>query len=351
MVNIMQSKTIQISLAIAVALCACGEPYTVDEHANDPPVVTDVIMRDGVASVASPALVSAELNAAIYVWEDGQEVFPFNFPYVRFNKLMDGYTIETVGKDKLTGRDLGNCGPTGNITMTADGANVSALRTCYSPSDLLVGVQPSRPTATDPFAAYPFLTYGARYTISLTSGITDKGGRALSPYSLSFNVRPFELLRATNAGRSAVIYGAAGTRFAASEIKTLSSASGAGSVVRLVFSGPVSVASLADARFKIGTSDVVQNDENGKPNYGKAARADPFGHFSAGRDPRVVYVMPPQYILSNGEAGLEPGDYSLVLPVFTDMATGARTGVSDDGTVTGSPVTLEQELRIDFKVN
>jgi hypothetical protein len=358
------------SVAMAMALSACDEPYTTDPGANESPKVASVIIRDAFGSASN--LSASERNAAIYEYcndtaeaDEGvsscaaanEPIFAFNFPFVVFNKLMQGETIEnTPPVDAVTNQPLGNCAPNdnGSVTLTVDGTRVAKTRVCYSPSDRLVSVQPSVATDADPYAAFPFLQYESTYNVALTSAIKDKKGAGLAPFSKTFTVRPFGVVAVSDAQRSISVYGAPGTAFEVEEAEALhapdptlgeGSLSGIGTVLRVVFSGPVAgataLANAATIEIRNASDNSPVTITSGGNNLGtKILRKDPAGGFNAGRDTRVLYVVPPQYSASGGDDGLPVGDYILHIPVT----------VTDDSSVTGTNVPLAEAVDVPFSV-
>jgi hypothetical protein len=366
----MKATTI-IMLAGCVALAACDEPYTVDPNANAPPQVTirsgsdvpdalqgtrDVLLRDSFGTTTN--LSKSEGDIMNFEWDGKSTAFPSNFPFIRFNKLLDGSTIEKTEIDQLTGRELGQCEPQpGAIEVTEAAVAVTAIRTCYSPSDKLVGVQILDAAGTP----RQYLKYDTAYSFKVTANIKDKKGAALEPYSADFKTSKFTLLTASDDGKLVHIYGAPGTGYA--NIKMDDVPNGVG-VLRLVFSGPMGVGVDANKKPLASTAAVNQNLRNAKllddtdtevtvtdPMSGMAVTAlftngsatDP--NTAATRDSRVVFVYSP-YAITGTDAmssALPAGNYKIVLP----------NTVTDNGTVLGTktaPVTAALDTGTDTQI-
>lgn len=369
-------KSIQYTLAAAglFALVACDEPYTKDPNENAAPQVTiraeadlpegsplvgtrDVLMRDALGTAT--ALTRGEGNVMNHEWDNQSLVFPSNYPFIRFNKLLDGSTIETTEKDALTNRDLGNCGPVpGAIEVQEDGDAVTALRTCYSPSDKLVGIQLLNAAGTP----RQYLKYSTPYNFTVTANIKDKKGRALEPYTAAVRTRPFMLLVATDAAKLSTFYGAPGTGFAS--IKKAAELPYGTAVLRLVFSGPMAVkldkngdptAGSVAVEQGLRTAKLISIDADG--NETEVTAIDPDTNMAAPgrftfalnpeapttRDTRTVFVYSPQalYGTTDEDSILPPGDYKIVLP----------TTVTDNGTVLGTdsaPVTVPLAAQVEL---
>lgn len=351
----MNSKLSQITASTLCALligAGCEEPYTKDAPDSVQPAVVDILMRDSVFQIdpdGTELIDPYEVDSFTYTWDGTSAVFPSNFPYVRFSRLLDGSTIETTETDELTGRELGQCGPVaGAIEMREEGQPVEFIRTCYSPSDKLIGIQP----ADEDGNPVLFLKYETDYEIELTSNIQDKLGRPLEAETLAFRTRPFEILTVSDISLSEMVYGAPETAFA-----TVVEANGSAGILstvhanelRILFSGPVQGAAA-----QLALRDAQLLDDNDQPVSALDAEGQSvfsvFTSFSTNAqgqesplfvDPRLVVVLTPQYQLSEtGADGLPPGNYKLRFPAT----------ISDDGSVTGMPVTLGQQVEIPFEV-
>ncbi|MCC6809875.1 MAG: hypothetical protein IT381_20775 [Deltaproteobacteria bacterium] len=350
-------KTLLCTLIVAAA--ACAEPYDVDPNADKNPQVTirgadagdlagtrDVLMRDPFLPPRT-FLTNSDRNVSNFEWDGVSPVYPFNFPFIRFNKLLNGATIEGTAVDELTKRELGNCSPIpGAIEVTEDGAPVANIRTCYSPSDKLVGVQ--KATATG--AAMTYLRYETDYAFTVTENIKDKKGRALERYTAAFTTRPFMPLVASSQSKLVTIWGAPTTGFANLPTDALPFHTRA---LRISFSGPMSGSAatlgLRTARLLDGNGTEVSVVD---PKSGDQVTAI-FTHYGKNQDEtapvtadtRTVFMYSPHSLIGDGSDGLPDGDYEIVLP----------TTVTDDGTVMGTkaapvPVPLKAEVRIPFTV-
>jgi hypothetical protein len=358
-----------------VALVACDEPYTKDPNENAAPQVSirteedspglggtrDVLFRDALTGTTT-ALSRAEGNVMNFEWDGSSLIYPTNFPFIRFNKLLDGSTIETTSKDDLTGRDLGDCGPIpGAVEVVEDGVPVTALRTCYSPSDTLIGIQ-----LLNGATPRQYLRYDTPYSFKVTDKIKDKKGRALEPYSADVRTRPFMLLSASDLAKLNYFYGAPGTGFAS--IKKAAELPFGTAVLRLVFSGPMQVkldknddptAGSVAVELGLRTAKLLSIDDQGNETEVTAVNPDSMtaepGRFTFALDPsapttrdtRTVFVYSPQALFgtTDDDSVLPSGDYKIVLP----------TSVTDNGTVLGTdtapvPVPLAAQVELTFTI-
>ncbi len=350
--NGMKMKNIALIFGITL-FAACDEGlYTVDENADKPPIVNlredgtrDILMRDSTGT--RTALSAAERRSMIYPWDNASTIYPSNFPYFRFNKLMDGSTIETLRTDELAKKEIGNCGPIpGAIEVLEDGVAVQNLRTCYSPSDKLVGIQIANAPVAPAVVGTPklFLKYNTDYRYRVTSNIKDKKGAALEDFTANFRVSPFTLLVVSDASKISRLY-ADGTGSFAALAPDAAEVTAPVQQLRFVFSGPmtgpVATAALRNVKL-LDSNDVEVTATDTTTNEIISASAEQNANTT---DAREVLLTVPQAILDGDAGELPPGDYKLVFPVT----------VTDNGAVMGTsaapvPVPLAEEIVVPFTV-
>ncbi|AKU96978.1 hypothetical protein AKJ09_03642 [Labilithrix luteola] len=351
------------------AVPSCNEPFTEDPNANAPPAVIGVVFRDAldiddVDDLAGAAAVNGQTPggeaSAMYWFRQNVptplagpvSVYPSQFPQIVFNKLMDGSTIELAQIDPITHQPQGFCAPAPGspITMAQGETRVALLRTCYSPSDKLVTVQPASAMSEPPNMppAIHFLAYGATYTVTVTDAVRDKQGRSIgpamagtAPFSVTMNVGPFALFSVTDVGETGAqpsgptvttyLYGA-DVAFADEVTQTLPAGTRA---LRMVFTGPIAPPPNADGTvpevtypgFAIHRADADFNEGDALSVHFTTSdgRAD---NAPGTTDPRVLFAYAP------GRAFLA-GNYVLSIPL----------SFSDDGSVTGAPVLLSDNAQ------
>ncbi len=325
------------SVCLCLCVLACELP-TEAENATAPPIVEEVFMFDSVLYEMASAMTPAESKLFFSdLAPDGSSVrMPFLHPRPRFNKLMKGDTIETAEPDMMTGVLVGNCGAVeGAIAFFENDVSWPELRTCYSPSDRLVTVQPTRSGAP-----MLFLRYGVRYAFALTEAITDKAGNRLARYENSFVVSPFALLLVANEDGSERLY-LSPEIAAETEPKIPQLTAGRKSrALRLFFSGPVRADVFSNARLldRVTGQQVTASDGNGATVFATWGKRDTLN--APTTDPRLIYLLPPETVIEgSGAAGLAAGHYRIQL----DQT------VVDDGSVTGVPVPLPP-IDVDFDV-
>lgn len=366
-----------------VVVMACSDPYQQPINGNSAPKVVDVYGEDDLSFGPSSTneLTGREqsgLQAQVPLDGSGT-IFPSDYVFVRFNKILDGDTLETTVKDSLTGRQLGQCGaPPGVYTLSGGGLTAPNVRSCYNPSDMLVTVEWADSTST----VIPFLHYNSTYTLSLSAAAKDKQGRSVGPFSVSYSISDFELLYASSLSKAVNVFISTSVNGApapyGAPIKdskgdpvyspqygffdSVSSVRG----VRLVFSGPVvtqqpatstapqkdsdspslialqSSASLQKCTDISGTSctEYTALDASGKTVKAKFSGvtlpATDGTTSPVSTDPRIVFMYSPQYVVvPPGQkppklSSFDDGFYQIVIP----------TNVTDNGTVTGTPVPL-----------
>lgn len=356
----------------ALALAACDDPIDRDPNANKDPAVVDIHFADALAydslsqfGEGDPVLFQHLVEGTIANIPATNQIIPFMYPRVVFNKLMNGDTLELAEKERdFTGgkRELGYCRQPAApaVVFSAGQTAIPTLKTCYSPSDKILTVQPGVEAVnnndtpdntaddfTEVSAATSFLNYGQTYTIAFTPAAKDKKGKSLN-YSGQFVVRPFELLAADDNHGVTIFAADVWPRAVETEIPAGTAA------IRFVFSGPISA--LTDKKGTV-TSDpasvlnvpgvftdadgneVTAINANSETVRARFTQTDPL-KTNTTTDPRILYMLHPDYLAETEAGGFAPGTYRITLPAT----------FADNGTVTGNPVSLGQPIEIEFTV-
>ena len=352
----------------ALVLAACDDPIDRDSGEKLAPAVVDVYFNDSLAYGGASEFLESDPTSFQHLFETVPNVpatnaiLPFNHPRLIFNKLLNGDTLEIAEPEQTFTHGkklLGFCKPaTPAAVVLSDGsADVENLKTCYSPSDKFLTVQPAIADGT----AINFLEYGATYTISTTANAKDKKGVSVKAFSADFTVRPFELLLASDEIGAQYFYasdayggpGALEDPDAGGVVVDPST-----TIIRLVFSGPIGVVTddngtpddpdddivvsdpAADLQFRDGDGLPVKAiDADNNEVQALFSQTDPTGGVSAA-DPRVMYLYHPSYLIGDENAGFAPGTYTLTIPAT----------FADNGTVTGDRVAIGQEVTVTFVV-
>jgi len=332
---------------MATLLVACdAQYYTKPVNDAADPIVEDLLVS---SNVGSDELTSDEAAAFSYLVDPtkpepagGFEVFSWSTPIFRVNKLLDGTTVEIVEKNPDTGADQSFCKMVdGAFSVLAGTTAVTPIRACYNPGTLVVTVQPSD-DANDPI---PYLAYDTVYSYTATAEIKDKHGKTMAPRTVKFHTAPFEVLTVMDGGSNVVLYGDG--PFAAADTLEIDEGAETSGKLRILFSGPVhgddALASFSGAT---GITGAELTKADGSSVSTDAAVVTKFVYeldeeTTLAGDARILYVVTPIYQQSEGKMGLPPGDYTLTLPA---------AAVTDDGSVTGSPVHLAKDVVVNFSV-
>lgn len=340
-------------LAMTAAMSACSEPYSTGVNADADPAIETLLLKDTLGTTELAPEEEAAFDNSAYDPAVGGSFFPTSYIWFRSNKLLEGETIEQIGVDELTGKELSQCHAVpGGVTVSEAGADQEFVRACYNPGTRIITAQ----IADETYTPRTFLNYATDYVFSMSSNITDKRGVAFPQTDIAVRTTPFQLLSVTTTDFSSRIFAAAGSSLAFADgegpADVIDASSGQ---FRFLFSGPmhgtdgneetptfVAVSSFAGARLVNAADDTEVTALDAEGNEVHALfdfQLDPETPLAS--DPRIIFMVTPQALVSEDGTGTLPlGDYRIELPAT----------VSDDGSVTGTPVTVAEAIVIPFKV-